>query len=263
MDPEASISREPEAISPAGRAALVTGAAVGLGRAIALALVRNGFDLAIADKDVRGLDEVRREIEDLGSRAVAIAMDLTLEESIKKGFQDAVDGLGRIDLLVNNAGVTLHKPVVELTWSDWNLVIDVNLKGSFFMSQVFGRHLMATGLRGSIVNIGSTHGIVGLADRSVYGISKAGVIHMTKMLAVEWASKDIRVNAIAPGTVLTPSRAQLLEDPEARQRMLDRIPLARFPTPDEIAGAVVYLASPAAASITGHTLVLDGGTTIC
>jgi NAD(P)-dependent dehydrogenase (short-subunit alcohol dehydrogenase family) len=263
MSPDVSESTHAASPSPERRTALVTGAAVGLGRAIALALARDGFELAIADRDVRGLDEVSREINGFDGRALTVALDLTSEESIRKGFQIAADEFGRIDLLVNNAGVTVHKPAVELTWSDWDLVIDVNLKGSFFMSQMFGRHLMAAGSPGSIVNVGSTHGLVGFADRSVYGISKAGVIHMTKMLAVEWAGKGIRVNAIAPGTVLTPSRAQLLDDPEARQRMLDRIPLGRFPTAEEIAAAVVYLSSSAAASITGHTLVLDGGTTIC
>jgi NAD(P)-dependent dehydrogenase (short-subunit alcohol dehydrogenase family) len=263
MNTDARASARQEASSPAKRSALVTGAAVGLGRAIAFALGRSGYDLAIADKDVRGLDEVKREIEELGSRAVPIVTDLTSEESIDAGFRTAAEALGRIDLLVNNAGVTVHKPAVELTWSDWDIVIDVNLKGSFFMSQMFGRHLIATNSMGSIVNVGSTHGIVGFSERSVYGISKAGVIHMTKMLAIEWAGKGIRVNAVAPGTVLTPSRAQLLRDPKSQQRMLDRIPLGRFPTSDEVAAAVVYLASPAAASITGHTLVLDGGTTVC
>jgi NAD(P)-dependent dehydrogenase (short-subunit alcohol dehydrogenase family) len=263
MNTDARVSPQQEASSPAKRTALVTGAAVGLGRAIALALGRSGYDLAIADKDARGLDEVKSEIENLGSRAVPIVTDLTSEESIEAGFRTAAEALGGIELLVNNAGVTVHKPAVELTWSDWDIVIDVNLKGSFFMSQIFGRYLIGTNSTGSIVNVGSTHGIVGFADRSVYGISKAGVIHMTKMLAVEWAGKGIRVNAIAPGTVLTPSRAHLLEDPASRQRMLDRIPLGRFPTSEEIAEAVVYLASPAAASVTGHTLVLDGGTTIC
>jgi 2-deoxy-D-gluconate 3-dehydrogenase len=210
-----------------------------------------------------GLDEAKRQIEGLGRGAVALEIDLTSKESIEVGFQAAVDALGGVELLVNNAGVTVHKPAVDLSWSDWDAVVDVNLKGSFFMSQMFGRHLIATNSAGNIVNVGSTHGIVGFSERSVYGISKAGVIHMTKMLAIEWAGKGIRVNAVAPGTVLTPSRAQLLRDPKSQQRMLDRIPLGRFPTSDEVAAAVVYLASPAAASITGHTLVLDGGTTVC
>ena len=242
-----------------GRAALVTGAGAGLGRAIALALTRTGYRVGLADIDGAALSLVA---EECGSGAVALPLDLRRQASVAACCEEAAAALGPLDLLVNNAGVALHRPVVDLTWDEWDAVLDVNLKGAFFMSQHFGAALIAEGRRGAIVNIASAHGIVALADRSAYGISKAGVIHLTKMLAVEWARFGIRVNAVAPGTVMTPSREALLDDPAARARMLGRIPLGRFPTSEEVAEAVLYLAGERAASVTGHTLVLDGGTTV-
>ena len=140
-------------------------------------------------------------------------------------------------------------------------MIDTNLRGAFFLSQSFGRDCIARNRPGAIVNMASTHGMTGIAGRSVYGISKAGLIQMTRMLAIEWADKNIRVNAVAPTTVMTESRQQLLNDPKAREAALARIPTGRFVTPEEIAAAVAYLGGPGAASITGHTLAVDGGVT--
>jgi NAD(P)-dependent dehydrogenase (short-subunit alcohol dehydrogenase family) len=140
-------------------------------------------------------------------------------------------------------------------------VIDTNLKGAFFLSQLFGRRCIERKRPGAIVSMASTHGMIGIPERLVYGVSKAGLIQMTRMLAIEWAAKNIRVNAIAPTTVLTESRQQMLSDPKVRADMLSRIPTGRFATPEEIAAAVVYLASPGAASVTGHTLMVDGGLT--
>ena len=148
-----------------------------------------------------------------------------------------------------------------MTDAEWDDVIDTNLKGAFFLSQLFGRDCIAKGRPGAIVSIASTHGMTGIAGRSVYGISKAGLIQMTRMLAIEWAPHNIRVNAIAPTTVMTESRQQLLSDPKARANALSRIPSGRFATPEEVAAAVVYLASPATGSVTGHTLAVDGGLT--
>ena len=190
-----------------------------------------------------------------------IALDLRSQDSIKAAFEKAAKALGDIDLLVNNAGRALLRPVVEVTDAEWDDVIDTNLKGAFFLSQLFGRACIAKGRPGAIVNMASTHGMTGITGRSVYGISKAGLIQMTRMLAIEWADKNIRVNAIAPTTVMTESRQQLLSDPKARANALARIPSGRFATAEEIAAAVVYLASPAAASVTGHTLPVDGGLT--
>ena len=243
------------------RTALVTGASTGLGRATALALGRAGFDLALADLDADWLREVAAHPDLRGRKAVPLALDLRSEDSIAQAMAQAVGARGAIDVLVNNAGVPLQKPATEVTWAEWDAVIDVNLKGSFFLATAFARHCHAGGRGGAVISIASTHGLTGIAGRSVYGISKGGIIQMTRMLAIEWAPLGIRVNAIAPATVLTPSREKILSDPETRARMLARIPLGRFLEADEIAAAVCYLASDAARSITGQTVVIDGGVT--
>ena len=241
--------------------ALVTGTSAGLGRAIAVALAREGYDLALTELDVGTLRDTLGDPEIKKRQAIPIALDLRFQHSIKAAFERAVRELGDVDLLVNNAGRALLKPAAEVSEAEWDDVVDTNLKGAYFLSQMFGRHCIARGQPGVIVNMASTHGLTGIAGRSVYGISKAGLIQMTRMLAIEWAGNNIRVNAIAPTTVMTESRRQLLSDPKARATALARIPSGRFATPEEIAAAVVYLASPGAASVTGHTLAVDGGLT--
>ena len=243
------------------RAAFVTGTSTGLGRVIALALAADGYDLAVSDLELEQLTDFQQEPL-LGDRKVIpVQLDLRLEQSITEAFDRALTGLGEIDLLVNNAGVALLKAATEVSWAEWDAVLDVNLKGTFFLSQHFGRYCLQAKRDGVIINIASTHGLVGLPDRCIYGISKAGLIQLTRMLAVEWADRNVRVNAIAPATVLTPSRATMLSEPERRNKMLSRIPSGRFPTAEEVAEAVIYLASPGAASVTGHTLIVDGGLT--
>ena len=243
------------------RRALVTGTSTGLGRAIALALAREGYDLALTELDTASLAELLKLPELAARKIVPIQLDLRSHESINAAFARALAGLGEIDLLVNNAARALIKPAIDVTPAEWDDVIDTNLKGSFFLTQCFGRSCIARSHPGAIVSIVSTHGITGIAQRAVYGISKAGLIQMTRMLAIEWADKNIRVNAVAPATVLTPSREKMLNDPKMREAMLARIPTGRFVTPEEVAAAVIYLASPAAASVTGHTLMVDGGLT--
>lgn len=255
-------------------AALVTGASTGLGYAIAIGLAEAGYDLAATGLSLAELEPLLAEPAVKRVKVVPLALDLRQEASIDAAFDAAIKSLGTVDLLVNNAGRALIKPAVEITWAEWDDVVDINLRGAFLMAQRFARLAIhekhcadASGpaperaYQKVVVNIASTHGMTGIAGRSVYGISKAGLIQMAKMLAIEWAPHGIRVNAIAPTTVMTPSRQALLADPAKRTEMLGRIPLARFPDPSEIAAAVVYLASPAAASVTGHTLLLDGGLT--
>lgn len=177
-------------------------------------------------------------------------------------MQQVLDSFGRLDLLVNNAGVLLRKPALDITRDEWQNVIDINLTGTFFMSQQMGRHLIGTQRKGSIISIASTHGIVGIGGIAAYGISKAGISHMTRMLAIEWASHGIRVNAIAPGSTETPTRRKSLgADPERRQMMIERIPFKRFCTEADVAGMASYLASPAADYVTGQTMLVDGGLT--
>jgi len=241
--------------------ALITGTSAGLGRAIAVALAREGYDLALTELDTDMLKVTLADPAIANRKVVAVALDLRSQASIKAAFERAIGELGDIDLLVNNAGRALLKPVVDVIEAEWDDVIDTNLKGAYFLSQLFGRRCIARSRPGVIVSMASTHGMTGIAGRSVYGISKAGLIQMTRMLAIEWADHNIRVNAIAPTTVMTESRQQLLADPAARAKALSRIPSGRFATPEEIAAAVVYLASPGAASVTGHTLPVDGGLT--
>ena len=243
------------------RTALITGASSGLGSAIAKALAREGYDLALADLKADLLKDVLADPDIKQRKTVAVELDLREPESIAAAFRQACSAFGVIGVLINNAGRPLTKPSVEVTPAEWDDVVDINLKGAFFLSTAFAYDLMAGGYAGSIVSIASTHGVTGIADRAVYGITKAGLIQMTRMLAIEWATADIRVNAIAPTTVLTPSRQKMLSDPQRRAEMLSRIPTGRFATPEEVAAAAVYLISPGAASVTGHTLMVDGGLT--
>lgn len=244
------------------RRAFITGAHVGLGQAIAVALARDGYDLALADLDAGMLKETLALPEVAARKTVALTLDVRQQAGIDKAFGQAVDALGAIDVVVNNAGRQLRKPALEVTWDEWDDAMAINVKGAFFLSARFARYCFEANRPGAIVNIASTHGLTGFANQSVYGTSKAAINHMTKMLAIEWAPKGIRVNAVAPGTVETPSRAVNLRDPERRSQMLSRIPIGRFPKAEEIAAAVRYLASPEAGAVTGHTLVVDGGTTV-
>lgn len=243
------------------RRAFVTGTSTGIGQAVAIALARAGYDLALTEMDVKQLKETLAHPDIAKRKVVPVPLDLRSRDSINAAFADARARLGDIDLLVNNAGRALVKPSVNVTEADWDDVMNINLKGAFFLSQLFGRACLADKRPGCIVSMASTHGMIGIAERAVYGISKAGLIQMTRMLAVEWADKGIRVNAVAPATVMTPSRQEMLKDPAVQQGMLARIPIGRFVTPEEVAAAVVYLASDGAAAVTGHTLMVDGAVT--
>jgi NAD(P)-dependent dehydrogenase (short-subunit alcohol dehydrogenase family) len=244
------------------KVAFVTGASAGIGAAAALELGRKGYEVAVSATRVENLSDTVGRLEALGARAVPVVLDLRLPHSIEQAMAQVLGVVGHVDVLVNNAGVTLRRSVLEVTPAEWDEVMNVNLKGTFFMSQQMGRHLVAARRPGCIISIASAHGMLGFPLRSTYGITKAGIIHMTRMLAYEWAEHGIRVNAIAPGTVDTPSRAAYFAaNPDARRAMVDRVPLRRFATPEEVAGAVSYLASPQAEYITGQTLLLDGGLT--
>lgn len=245
------------------RTAFVTGGSYGVGAATALALAREGYDVAVSATRAENLDATVAKLAATGARVVPIVLDLRSQPSIERALADVISAFGHLDLVLNNASTNLRKLAVDVTWAEWDAVMATNLTGAFFLTQQVGRRLIADGRPGAIVNLASTHGLVGAAERSVYGISKGALIQMTRMLAIEWAEHGIRVNAIVPGRLDTasPSRAARTTDPNYIEAMLARIPLKRMATVDEVAAAVCYLESPRAASITGQTLILDGGLT--
>jgi NAD(P)-dependent dehydrogenase (short-subunit alcohol dehydrogenase family) len=242
--------------------ALVTGAAGGLGAAIALGLARDGFDIAVTSRNAERLGTTVSKIKAMGRRVVPITLELRSASSAEQAVAGAIEALSGLDVLVNNAGITARTPAVDIKLEEWEDVMRVNATGALLMSQQIARHLLATKREGCIINIASTHGLIGFPQRLSYGTSKGALVQMTRMLAIEWAPNGIRVNAIAPGTVETPSRIEFFAaNPSTREAMIRRVPVGRFANPDEVAGMVSYLASPAAAYVTGQTLILDGGLT--
>jgi NAD(P)-dependent dehydrogenase (short-subunit alcohol dehydrogenase family) len=245
-----------------GQAALVTGAARGLGRAIAIALAHAGADVALGLRDPDSGADLVAEIEGLGRRAIALAMDVTDLAQVEAAVGAAAAGLGRVDLLVNNAGIAPGNPAEDVTESDFDATVAVNLKGTFFASQAAGRRMIEQGSGGRIVNLGSQAGAVALPGEAIYCMTKAGIAHLTRCLAVEWGRHGINVNAVAPTFIHTPGTRSALADPAFRADVEERIAaLHRIGEPVEVAGAVVFLASPAASLISGETLLIDGGWT--
>ena len=244
-----------------GQVALVTGAARGLGRAIALALADAGADVALGLRRSGTADDLVTEIEAMGRRAIAVPMDVTDLAQIGSAIEAVVRGLGRLDILVNSAGLAPGNPAEDVTEADFDLTIDVNLKGLFFASQAAGRVMIGQG-GGRIVNLSSQAGFVALPTEAIYCASKAAVSHLTKCLAVEWGQHGITVNAVAPTFIRTDGTASALADPEFEADVRARIAaLHRIGEPMDVAGGVVFLASPAASLITGTTLLIDGGWT--
>ena len=244
-----------------GQVALVTGAARGLGRAISLALADAGADVALGLRAEGTADDLVKEIEAMGRRAFALPMDVTDLPQIAPAVDAVVDRFGRLDILVNNAGLGPANPAEDVTEADFDLTIDVNLKGLFFTSQAAGRVMIRQG-SGRIVNLSSQAGFVALPTEAIYCASKAAVSHLTKCLAVEWGRHGITVNAVAPTFIRTDGTAADLADPTFEADVRERIAgLHRIGEPMDVAGGVVFLASPAAGLITGTTLLIDGGWT--
>jgi NAD(P)-dependent dehydrogenase (short-subunit alcohol dehydrogenase family) len=244
-----------------GQIALVTGAAKGLGRAISLALANAGANVALGFRDVRESGGLPKEIEAMGRGALPLQMDMTKLDQVRHAIEYAIKHFGRIDLLVNNAGIAPENLAEDVTEEDFDRTLAINLKGTFFASQYAARHMIRQ-KSGSIVNIGSQAGFAALPTESVYCMTKAGIAHLTKCLAVEWGKYGIRVNAVAPTFIHTPGTEEALSDPQFEADVIERIAaLHRIGEPMEVAGAVVFLASPAASLITGHTMLIDGGWT--
>ena len=242
------------------KVALVTGAARGLGRACALALADAGADIGLGLRDINSAMELEEKIKDMGRKVIRLQMDVSSLRQINDAVESVVKKFGKIDILVNNVGVAPGNPAEKVTEEDFDYTINLNLKGTFFTAQAVGKQMIKQG-SGRIINMSSQAGFIALDDESIYCMTKAGINHLTKNLASEWAKYNITVNAVAPTFIETPGTEPWLKDHDFRQSVLDRIPLGRIGKPMEVAGAVVFLASDAASLITGDIMLIDGGWT--
>ena len=243
----------------AGRTALVTGAGRGLGRYMARALAKAGADLAVTSRTRSGLDEIRRELESMGRRCVPLELEVRDYDSIQRMADAAMAACGKIDVLVNNAGCNVRKRAADVSWDDWNLVLDTNLRGTFFVAQAIASRSMVPKRYGRVINIGSVTTVAGYAGLGPYCASRGGTRQLTMSLADDWGEYGITVNCLAPGWFNTAQTAALYENAAWVEYLCDRIPLKRPGQPHDLDGAVVFLASDASAYITGQTLLVDGG----
>ena len=241
-----------------GKVAIVTGASRGLGQYLGRALAHAGADLVITARKLESLDPFRREIESLGRRAVPLELDVRNYESIQRMVEAAEVAYGKIDILVNNAGCNVRKPALEVAWDDWNLVIDTNLRGTFFVAQAVAKRMIPRRY-GRIVNIGSVTCVFGYAGLAPYCASRGGGKQLTMSLADDWGPYGISVNCLAPGWFKTKQTEVLYQNQEWVDYLCDRIPMKRPGQPDDLNGAVVFLSSDACQYITGQTLLVDGG----
>jgi NAD(P)-dependent dehydrogenase (short-subunit alcohol dehydrogenase family) len=241
-----------------GKVALVTGASRGLGQYFARALALAGADLIITARKREDTEPFARELEALGRRVVSLPLDVRDEGSIQRMADEAQAAFGQIDILVNNAGCNVRKPSLEVTWEDWNKVLDTNLRGTFFVAQQVARHMIPR-KRGRIINIGSVTAVFGYAGIGPYCASRGGVKQLTMSLADEWGRHGVTVNCLAPGWFRTEQNKVLYDNARWVEYLCERIPLKRPGQPNDLDGAVVFLASDASQYVTGQTLLVDGG----
>ena len=240
------------------KVAIVTGAASGIGKAIAVEFAKEGADVCVTDLNLDGANQVAEEIRKLGRKATALKVDVVKMSDIDKMVASTIDNHGKIDILVNNAGVYIKSPILEVREADWDLMLDVMLKGTFFCTQRVLPHMLKQG-KGKVINIASTFGQIGFFEATAYCAAKGGVINLTRQMAFDLAPKKININAIGPGPTDTPLMRPDLENPERARLYLDRTPYGRAAQPEEIAWAAIYLASDESDFVNGHTLFVDGG----
>ncbi len=245
-----------------GKVAIITGSGSGIGRSIALGISQAGATVVVTE--LPGKEEAAVETAEAvrkgGREAITVELDVRKIKSVEQMVERAVESFGRIDILVNNAGVIIRKKAIETSEEEWDRVMDVNLKGVFFTSQSVAREMIKK-RSGKIINISSINGVIGSDERASYTASKAGVINLTRTLAAEWAEYGINVNAIGPTYLLTPLTKSLFENEDFKEKYFERQPIQRIGRPEDILGAVIYLASSASDLVTGHTLMVDGGWT--
>ena len=243
-----------------GQIALITGAARGIGRACALALAEGGADIALGLRDVSSDNGLTKEIEGMGRKTLPLQLDVSNMNEIKPAIEKIKNHFGRLDILINNAGIAPENLIENVTEKDFDATLAVNLKGTFFVSQAAGTMMMRQKF-GRIINISSQAGFIALPTESVYCMTKAGIVHLTKCFAVEWAKHNINVNAVAPTFIYTPGTEEYLANEETKNYVLSKIVLGKIGEPKDVANAALFLASPAASLITGTTLMVDGGWT--
>jgi NAD(P)-dependent dehydrogenase (short-subunit alcohol dehydrogenase family) len=241
-----------------GQVAIVTGTSRGLGQYMARALAKAGADLVLTSRTRDSLRAFEEEIKSLGRRAISLELDVRKLESIERMAASVEAAFSQIDILVNNAGCNVRKPALDVTWDDWNLILDTNLRGSFFVAQAVAKRMIPRRY-GRIINIGSVTSVAGYAGLGPYGASRGGIRQLTMSLADDWGKYGITVNCLAPGWFCTDQNRVLFQDPEWVEYLCDRIPLKRPGEPRDLDGAIVFLASEGSRYITGQTLLVDGG----
>jgi 2-deoxy-D-gluconate 3-dehydrogenase len=241
-----------------GNVALATGASRGLGQGMAISLAEAGADVVLVARTESALEETAAIIRETGSMALVVQADLAKSSEADRVVRNAIDHFGQIDILLNAAGTQIRKPIPEVTEQDFDYLMDVNLKSLYFISQSAVREMVKRN-KGKIINIASLSSFIGLSNISIYGASKGGVASLTRQFAVEFAKNNIQVNGIAPGYFITELTKALFKDPERAKWVLGKIPLGRTGEPDDLKGAIVFLASSASDYITGHILNVDGG----